>query len=82
MRTQGYAMALMFKWARPSSQHNTVNTSFYVNMCSKSLLILYAFIIEKNSQTVRKLSYFSQNIAWNEADPQGRHTALLSEHVA
>ena len=47
MRTHSYAMALMFKRSRPSSQHNTVNTSLYVNMCSKSFLIIYAFIKNK-----------------------------------
>ena len=82
MRTHGYAMALVFKRSGPSSQHDTVNTSLYVNMCSKSFLIIYVFIKKKNSQTVRKLTYSSQNIAWNRADPRGCHTASLAKQVA
>ena len=31
---------------------------------------------------MRKFSYFSQNITWNQADPRGHHTASLAEQVA
>ena len=36
----------------------------------------------KRIAKLRKLTYFSQNIAWNQADPRGCHAALLVEQVA